>query len=83
MKYVLTSVHDAVSNMWYVPGYFRTEPEAIRSFALNVNEPSSLMGFKPDDFSLWLVGSFDTDTGALDYVVPAIKLADASGVVKE
>lgn len=36
---------------------------AKRSFEMAVNNPGSMMGFKPSDFELYEIGSFDTDKG--------------------
>lgn len=36
---------------------------AVRNFAFAILNPDSIMGFKPDDFDLYHMGTFDLETG--------------------
>lgn len=54
---------------------------AIRNFSFAVNKPDSLLKSNSNDFSLWKLGEFDTDTGMLDPCKS--ELVDAASVIKE
>lgn len=38
---------------------------AVRNFAHALSQPNTILSFRPADFALYRVGSFDTDTGAI------------------
>ena len=38
---------------------------AIRNFSILVNDPSLSVSYNPDDFDLYKVGTFDSDSGEL------------------
>lgn len=52
---------------------------AIRGFAYAVNN-SDIMGFKPQDFDLYCVGTFDTDCGKIEPMYPAIMVIHGTEV---
>uniref|UniRef100_A0AAU8B863 Nonstructural protein n=1 Tax=Dulem virus 158 TaxID=3145635 RepID=A0AAU8B863_9VIRU len=59
------------------------DASAIRNFEHACQEPSSLMRSHAKDFSLWFLGSFNNETGQVDYVVPMIQIADGASFTKE
>lgn len=42
-----------------------SEEAAKRAFEMAVNNPGTMMGFKPSDFELYKVAEFDTDKGVM------------------
>lgn len=56
---------------------------AIRNFSHACNQSDSLMRSHCQDFTLYRIGSFDDESGALDMSVPPAFLTDGSAVVKE
>lgn len=44
---------------------------AIRNFSILVNDPSLSVSYNPDDFDLYKVGTFDSDSGELCPCVPS------------
>jgi len=47
------------------PTFEPNDNYAIRSFKYACSQ-TSIMGFKPTDFSLFLIGTFDTDSGLIE-----------------
>lgn len=39
---------------------------ALRSFAIGVNTPGSLMNTNPEDFNLYQVGTFNSESGIIE-----------------
>lgn len=66
MKYILCSIHDRSVNA-YQPVYtVRAEGEAIRNFMDAIaSEQSGALHKHPDDFDLYVVGSFNDDSGEI------------------
>lgn len=79
MKIGIYSIKDNVGG-FLQPTYDLTEQSAYRNFSYAVNQPG-LMNFKPEDYSLWFVGVFDSDTGEVEKVVPKL-IIHATEVVK-
>lgn len=49
----------------------KNDEAAIRGFAYSINN-NDIMGFRPSDFQLFQVGTFDTDKGDVSYVLPTL-----------
>lgn len=43
---------------------------ALRTLRSLLSDPASEFSHSPKDYSIWKVGLFDTDTGAIDSVIP-------------
>lgn len=72
MNYLVYSVRDSKVNTFFPPQFRATEAEAIRDMHALVNDPQSLPGKYPSDYSLWHVGGFDSSTGILETRIPAL-----------
>lgn len=57
------SIRDAKADTYFNPFYSPTQPEAERQFAAVANDPKSTIFQFPEDFDLFLLGEFDTNTG--------------------
>lgn len=79
MKIQMYSVKDNVAG-FLQPTFALYEPQALRDFAYAVNQPG-LMNFKPEDYSFWHVGEFDSELGTVDYVEPKL-IVHATEVIK-
>lgn len=75
MIYQAYSVRDSKTSIMHPPLFKSSEGEAQRDFHALVNDPQSLPGKYPSDYSLWHVGTFDGASGELSHMVP-IKLFD-------
>lgn len=79
MIYPVFSIKDIKGDFWS-PRIEQNEASARRSFAHMVNEDHTLLGFAPDDFELYYIGDFDSNTGAMrplampEFVVRGIEL---------
>lgn len=73
------SIKDNVSGFTQ-PTFELYEPAALRNFSFAVNQ-SGMMNFKPEDYSLWHVGTFDSETGVIDPVDPKL-IVHGSEVVR-
>lgn len=65
----LFSVYDAKAEQYSVPFSERTHESARRSFVVAVRDKETPVGRFPADYALFVVGSFDEETGV---VTPAI-----------
>ena len=68
MKKLLISIFDKKAESWSFPCQADTKATALRMFADLVSDQRNLVGQHPEDFDLFIVGSFSLSNGAL--VVP-------------
>lgn len=59
------SIYDIKSKTFGQPFFSQTEGTARRSFQDLANDPQSQVNKYPDDFTLFLIGSFDDDDAEL------------------
>lgn len=80
MKYPMYSIRDAKVG-FMTPTVDQNDAAAARNFEHAVLNSASLMNSHPADYSLYKIGEFDTESGA---VVPCLPehVIDAAGVVK-
>ena len=71
------SVYDNAIKAYGRPWFARNEAEALRSFRLEVANPDSFMAKSPADFTLFMVGSFDDNTGELRATGALVNLGTA------
>ena len=74
MIYGVYSIYDAAADVFTAPTIDISDASAVRAFQQALANSGSVMNFKPDDFSLYQVGTFDVETGALDAMVPPSRL---------
>lgn len=80
---MIFSVQDNMANKFGKPFFIDSEDEAKRLFKITVNDPrNELIYNNPEDYSLWLIGSFNERTGVITGE-GATKLVDARAVKKE
>ena len=80
MKFGLYSIKDAKTG-YMSPVLEQGDPAALRNFSAAVNQTDSLMHEFPNDFALYKVANFDTDSG-IDPVGAPILISDASEVLR-
>lgn len=71
MKYPVFCIRDSVKNS-FDPQLMIQENEqtALRSFSYMVNNPSGIPNFAPNDFGLYKIGFFDTESGQFESMLP-------------
>lgn len=85
MKYVLVAVRDQKANSFTAPAMQHTREVALRTWANELNNPERARtpeAQNPEDFSLWHVGDYESDTGALAPIMPIQQIAIASDLKK-
>ncbi len=74
MIYGIYSIFDSAAGVFTAPTIDISDSSAVRSFQQALANSGSIMNFKPDDFSLYQVGTFDVETGYVDSLVPPARL---------
>lgn len=80
MKFGLYSIKDAKTG-FMTPVLEQGDPAALRNFSAAVSQRDCIMYQYPNDFALYKVANWDTDTG-VDPVLSPILIADASEVLR-
>lgn len=70
METLCFSVYDAKAQVFSNPMYARTRGEAVRSFIDAVNAENHEFRRHAEDYTLFLVGSFDVVTGCFTAMTP-------------
>lgn len=81
MKTMCFSVFDSKAAVFGTPFFMSREAAAIRAFSDLANDPNTMVGKHPSDFSLFHIGDFDDDLATFDSVKPRC-LATAAGLVR-
>lgn len=80
MIYGVYAIYDSAAHVFTAPTIDMSDASAVRSFQQAIANSGSLMNFKPDDFSLYQVGTFDVETGELEPCNPPSRLIVGSDV---
>lgn len=74
MIYGVYAIYDSAAHVFTAPTIDISDASAVRSFQQAIANSGSVMNFKPDDFSLYQVGTFDVETGELVPLTPPSRL---------
>lgn len=74
MKYGIYSIFDSAAGVFTAPTIDISDASAIRNFQQAIANSGSIMNFKPDDFSLYQIGTFDVESGIIDPWSPPSRL---------
>lgn len=74
MIYGVYAIYDSAAHVFTAPTIDISDASAVRSFKQAIANSGSVMNFKPDDFSLYQVGSFDVETGEIEPFTPPSRL---------
>lgn len=74
MKYGVYSIFDSAAGVFTAPTIDISDASAVRNFQQALANSGSIMNFKPEDFSLYQIGSFDVESGKLEPFVPPSRL---------
>lgn len=66
MELNMYSVYDRKARIYNSPYVLANDQMAIRSFRLIVNDKESMVHHYPEDFVLYRIGKFNSNTGNLD-----------------
>lgn len=78
MRYGVYSIYDAAAEVFTAPTIDISDASAVRAFQQAVANAGSVMNFKPEDFSLYQIGTFDVETGRLEEICPPSRLVVGS-----
>lgn len=73
----LYGVLDAKLQSFRFKFFCPTDKAAEREFGDAVNNPKTLFSSHPEDYSLYLLGKFDTHSGLVEAIVPSVLLGRA------
>ena len=65
MKQYVFSVYDSKAEMFNQPMFFKAKGEALRAFEDEANRTESAIFKHPGDYTLFLIGDYDVETGLL------------------
>lgn len=76
-------IRDSAADAFMRPFYVVSEGQAIRSFQDEVNRKSddNIMNSHPEDFELFLLGSFDDNDGSFSLLKSPKSLATAKNLI--
>jgi len=80
-KLLALSVYDSKTEEYTTPHYAKTNGEAIRSFEQVCKDPNTNLNKYPSDFSLELIGEFNTATSQFTST-PIKQLSHASEFIQ-
>lgn len=80
MIYPVFAIRD-IKTSFFPPQVHQTREDAIRGFAMMVNNPEGVIGFSPKDFDMFEVASFDTEKGELVPISPIEFVVTGSALV--
>lgn len=66
MKYIACCIYDTKAGFYLQPQCFQSKPQAIREYQGLFEQPDSQFAKFPDDFRIFVVGSFDSETGLME-----------------
>lgn len=73
-KYIAVSVRDSAVGLFAVPQFVVSKGIAMRSFADEVRrvDPANQLNKHPEDFTLYVLGTYDDESGMLDWHLPEL-----------
>ena len=74
MIYGVYAIYDSAAHVFTAPTIDISDASAVRSFKQAIANSGSVMNFKPDDFSLYQIASFDVETGEIEPLTPPSRL---------
>lgn len=79
------SIKDLKADTFSTPFFQPTDVHAVRMFKTEVNraEPNNMLYLYPDEYELHYVGTFNTDSGAIDFVNNAKAICNGRQLVNK
>lgn len=81
MNFGVYSIED-IKTGFITPTCDNNDASAIRNFSSAVMQSDGILFTHAEDFRLFKIGEFDSDTGSILPVVPIVHLADGSDVLR-
>lgn len=74
MNYGVYSIYDSAAGVFTAPTIDISDASAVRAFQHAMSNHDTIMNFKPEDFALYQIGSFEVESGSLVPMVPPCRL---------
>ncbi len=65
MKFKIFTVFDSKAEAFNTPFFLAAKGQAVRAFEDEVNSENSEFSKHPEDYTLFCLGEYDSDTGAI------------------
>lgn len=72
METLIYSVHDLKSQDYAPPFVAMNDEVATRMFGMLVSDPATLPGQFPEDYRLYRIGTFDSQSAVIESAVPVL-----------
>lgn len=72
MIYLVSSIYDRRSKSFSFPTCSVNKEVLLRNTKILVTDGQTLISKYPEDFDLYVLGTFDSDTGVIDYKVECL-----------
>lgn len=82
MIYVVAAVYDSKARAYLPPNFCSTQEVAARAFANAANTPGTPIGENPEDFIMFIVGTWDDSTAEFTLYAERINLGLAANYVR-
>lgn len=63
MKFWIFSVYDSKAEVFNTPMFLPAKGQATRAFGDQANDPNSEIAKHPEDYTLFVIGEYESDTG--------------------
>ncbi|UOF78713.1 DNA binding protein vP5 [Microviridae sp.] len=83
MKLFVFAVYDDKAKAFLPPWFMPLKGMAVRTFGDCVNDPKHQFGAHPEDYNLFTLGSFNSETGQIDAHLPEVVCTGLEVVRKE
>ena len=83
MKYLIFTVFDAKAENFGMPIFFPQKAAAMRAFQDQVQQEGTLLNKHPEDFTLFEVGYFESDTAEVTKLEPKVALASGLDYINQ
>lgn len=77
------SVYDSCANVFMTPIYVRNKGEMLRLFIDWSNNPETVMGKHPEDYSLFEIATWDDSSSGHDLLKVPVKVVTAIECLKK
>lgn len=81
MNFGVYSIQD-VKTGFMTPTIDQNDQAAVRNFSSAIMQSDGILFTHAEDFRLYKIGEFDSETGSILTVVPIVHLADGSDVMR-
>lgn len=84
MKYPVFCIRDSTKNS-FDPQFLIQENQqtALRSFSFMINSSNTIPNFAPNDFGLFQIGFFDTESGQFESMLPEFIVNGGSVIIEK